>query len=114
MGQELAASTVHSYQQVLKQVVGDAEQGLDRQLLPLQSEDDALELFGHLRLVEGSNGRTLRWSKVRTLKAALDKYHARLGVESPLTLWPTRFKAFWRGFAKDCVHSNVGKQPAQF
>ena len=73
-----------------------------------------MELFGHLRLVEGSNGRTLHWSKVRTLKAALDKYHARLGVDSPLTLWPTRFKAFWRGFAKDCVHSNVGKQPVQF
>ena len=114
LGQELAASTVHSYQQVLKQVVGEAELGLDKQLLPLQSEDDALELFGHLRLVEGSHGRTLHWSKVRTLKAALDKYHARLGVDSPLSLWPSRFKAFWRGLAKDCVHSNVGKQPVPF
>ena len=46
LGQELAASTLSSYQQVLDSTVRAAEAALQKSLLPFRSEDDVLEFLG--------------------------------------------------------------------
>ena len=84
LSNDLADSTLKSYQQVLASTVTAAEMALNKPLLPLEHDDDVLELFGFLRLRDGDG---LHWSKVRTLRAALTKYHERLGVLSPFDEW---------------------------
>ena len=97
LGQEIAAPTLSSYQQVLDNTVRAAEAALQKSLLPLRSEDDVLELFGYLKV---QDGESLHWSGVRSLRAALGKYHERLLLQSPFDSWSPRLRAFWRGLEK--------------
>ena len=92
---------------MLASTVTATEKALNKSLLPLE-HDDVLELFGFLRLRDGDG---LHWSKARTLRAALTKYHERLGVPSPFDEWSPRLRAFWRGLEKDCIQSGSGKEP---
>ena len=111
LAHDLAGSTLNTYQQVLSSSVAAAESALHKSLLPLETDDDVMELFGFLRLRDGEG---LHWSEVRSLRAALSKYHERLGAPSPFDDWSPRLRAFWRGLEKDCVHSGSGKEPVAF
>ena len=111
LGQEVALSTLVSYQQVLDSTITAAEAALQRSLLPLRSEDDVLDLFSFLKVQDGEK---LHWSKVRSLRSAFAKYHDRLSLPSPFDDWSPRLRAYWRGLAKDCVHTGSGKVPVAF
>ena len=104
LGQSLASSTMSLYQAVLSKSIQAAEAALHTKFLPLATEDDCVQLFGHLKVQDGS---ALHWAKVRTLKAAICQWHARHSLASPFDKWTPRLRAFWTGLAKLCLHSGA-------
>ena len=111
LGQEVALSTLKSYQSVLSSVVRAAEAELQEELLPISSEEQLLKIFGFLSMTEGT---ALQWAKVRTLRAALIKYHVRLLLPSPFDSWTPRLRGFWKGLHNKRTHSGPGKEPVDF
>ena len=110
LSKDLAPSTMSSYQAVLNSTVKAAERDLDTRLLPLDEESKFLQLFGYMRVQD----QTLHWSRVRTLRAAVQKWHATNAQPCVLDAWTPQMRAFWSGLSKSCVHTGPGKQPIDF
>ena len=70
---ELAASTIKTYDSVLREVA-EAEAHLQMDILPMVDEQQFLALFGHF--LHEHQG-VVKWSRFRTLKAALVHWHRR-------------------------------------
>ena len=111
LAQDLAPSTLSVYQSTLNSVVGPAEAQLGITLLPLSDEDKCMQLFGFLK---ASSAGPLHWSRVRVLKAALLQWHQRRDQRCIFDAWAPRLRAFWKGLARQCTHSNIGKEPVSF
>ena len=107
LSKECADSTIKTYESLIAQEVGQAEQALDTLLLPLDTEDKFLALFGWIL----KNNADIKWSRVRSLRSALIKYHARRGQPSILTEWSPKMTALWAGLSKSAKHDSKGKDP---
>ena len=108
-GNELADSTLKTYDSVLQEVV-EASEYLQRDLLPMTEEAQFFLCFGHLK-----NKRTqLKWSKVRSVRSALLHWHHRRHTKCVLDAWSPTMAGFWDGLSKSCGHESVGKQPIPF
>ena len=107
----LAGSTVATYESSLRSTVASAESALDKSFLPLTDEDSFFELFGFLQFQDGEH---LHWSKVRAVKAAIQKWHDTRGLQCVLQTWSERMRAFWTGLSKGCIHSSTAKDPISF
>ena len=56
----------------------------------------------------------LRWAKVRTVRAAVLKWHERRQLTSILQDWTPRVRAVCSGFKKQRKHAGNGKEPVSF
>ena len=106
----LAPSTVSSYEAALRATIPEAEQALDKTSLPLQDENSLFELFGFLQV---RDAESLHWTRVRTLRAAIIKWHAIRGVTCIFDSCAERMRAYWTGLSKGCTHSSVGRSPSR-
>ena len=97
---ELAASTVQSYDSILRVEVGDAADQLQTELLPMIEEAQFQALFGAVLAKHGP--KTLHWSRVRALKSALIHWHKRRHTQCVFDQWTPSTTAFWNGLARQC------------
>ena len=108
---DVKPKTVDRYQGVIQATFVPAEGELSMRLLPMDSEDKFLALFGHLRLRRGAE---LRWSYVRLVKAAILKWRRRSNEACVLDEWSDAMRLFWAGFKRQCNHAGMGKAPVEF
>ena len=73
----------------------------------MDSETKMYALFGHLKVLHGDD---LKWSRIRSRKAAFPKWHARSGDHFVFAIWTPKMRTFWHELEKRCKHSNMGKQ----
>ena len=104
------SSTLRTYESLLKKEVGLAEDELQTSLLPLDSEQKFLALFGWLL----TNEPLIKWTRVKALKAALTKYHSLNKQPCILGDWTQPMSAMWAGMSKMAVHSSSGKVAIPF
>ena len=71
---DLAASTVKSYESLIRHEIGLASTQLNVDLLPMVTEAQFSAFFGSLLVTHKDD---LKWSKVRSIKAALIQWHKR-------------------------------------
>ena len=107
---ENAESTIKAYESLIAQEVGQAQQALDTLLLPLDVEDKFLALFGWIL----KNNAEIKWSRIRSLRSALMKYHVRRGEPCILDEWSPKMAALWAGLSKTAKHDGKGKDPIDF
>ena len=105
-----APSTILSYESILNKEVGEAQNLLDTILLPLDSEQKFLALFGFLK----ANSTELKWSRVQALKSALVKFHDRNNSYCIFSDWTPRMQAMWTGLSRSSAHASKGKDPIEF
>ena len=105
-----APSTIKTYESLVNQEVGPAQLALDTVLLPLNSEDRFLALFGWIY----KNNQEIKWSRVRALKAALTKYHTQHAFTTILSAWTPKMAAMWKGLSRLTSHEVNGKEPIDF
>ena len=114
-----ADSSVRLYNSILDRIIPAAEAASGIKILPCDSDEQFIALFSH-HLVSNSSGpgpvnaigdRSVRWSSVRTLRAALSAWHASRGIGSALDAWTPRMLAFWAGLKRKAVHSVTNKAP---
>ena len=106
---ELATSTLKTYDSALQEV-HEAAEFLQRDLLPMTDEAQFLLCFGHIKTKHAQ----LKWSKIRTVRAALLHWHHRRHTKCILDNWSPTMAGFWNGLSKSCGHDSVGKQPIPF
>ena len=109
MQDELASSTVASYESVIKNEVANASHALDIDILPMVTEAQFFALFGALK---AAHGEQLRWSRVRVLKTALVHWHKRRFTQCVFDSWTAPMSAFWNGLSRNCLHDSIGKVPS--
>ena len=78
LSKQNSESTINSYEAIIKQEVGGIQVAFDIFLLPLDSEDKFLALFGWMYSINSE----IKWSRIRSLKSVLIEHHVRRG-ESP-------------------------------
>ena len=105
-----APSTIAAYESILNKEVGEAQVKLNTTLLPLDTEEKFLSLFGYLKV----SNPELKWSRVRSLKSALVKYHIRNDVDCIFNNWTPLMQALWTGMSRSSVHTAKGKEPIEF
>ena len=81
---ELAASTLTAYQAALWREVPASEQSAGYRLLPMDSEHKFLQMYGGML---ARYGQDLHWTKVRTVRAAILKWHERNGFSEVMVEW---------------------------
>ena len=67
-------------------------------------------MFGFLK----NNSPELKWSRVKALKSALTKWHARNGEFCIFESWTAVMRALWTGISRSAFHSSQGKGPIAF
>ena len=105
-----APTTINTYESLVNQEVVPAQLALDSVLLPLNSEDRFLALFGWMY----KNNPEVKWGRVRALKAALVNYHTQHALSSILASWTPKMAALWKGLSRLASHEVSGKDPIDF
>ena len=106
---ELAASTLKAYDTALQEVL-EAANSLKTVLLPMTSELQSFQCFGYLK----SKHSDLKWSRVRTVRAAIMHWHKRRFTTCILDAWTSTLAGFWNGLSQSCSHASSGKRTHQF
>ena len=107
---DLAVNTIKTYEALIKTEVAEVSAKLQIDFLAMITEGQFTTVFGAL-LVSHQEG--LRWSRVRSLKAALTQWHRRRQQTCVFDNWTSSMTAFWNGLAKQCSHDTQGKEPIQ-
>ena len=110
LGKQNSPSTISNYESILSKEVGDAEKYLATTLLLLDTEFKFLSLFAFVRYKNAD----LKWSRVRSLKSALAKYHSRKKLKSVLDEWTPPMAAMWAGLSRMANHDTKGNEPIDF
>ena len=110
LSRQNAVSTMATYDSLLNSMVGEAQKRLQTSLLPLDTEDKFISLFGFIK----SNEAELKWTRVKSPKSALIKYHTRSALPCIFDQWTPLMGAFWTGLSKSCLHTACGKEPLLF
>ncbi len=110
LGNQNTKTTILTYETLIRKEVMPAEVQLETTLLPLDSEDKFLTLFGWLL----ANNPDIRWSRVRALKTALVKHHSRNNLPCILESWSPKMSALWAGLSRAASHEIRGKEPIEF
>ena len=114
-----APATLRTYNSLLDSVIPSAEASLGLRLLPLDSDQKFIALFSHL-LVTASSGpgptnsagaRSVRWSYVRSVRAAITSWHSSRDLPSVLDVWTPRMLDFWVGLKRRAIHHVTNKLP---
>ena len=58
--------------------------------------------------------RSVRWSYIRSVRAAIAAWHSSRGLPSALDAWTPRMLAFWEGLKRRSVHAVTNKSPLSF
>ena len=111
LDKELAASTLTTYNALLENEVQVAERNYKTKLLPMSTE---AQFFGLFAVMKARRGEDLHWSRVRGVRAAVAKWHARNEVPCVMDVWLPKMVAFWNGLSRNCRHDTVGKEPVKF
>ena len=108
---DLAASTIKTYESLISHEVGLASKNLNIDLLPMITEAQFSAFFGSFLVTHKDE---LKWSKVRSLKAALVQWHKRRQQKCIFDAWTPTMVALWNGLARHSSHGTRGKGPISF
>ena len=108
---DLAASTIKTYESLISHEIGLASKNLNIDLLPMITEAQFSAFFGSLLVTHKDD---LKWSKVRSLKAALVQWHKRRQQKCIFDAWAPTMVALWNGLARHSSYSTRGKDPISF
>ena len=119
MGSAKANSTTRVYNSILDKIVPSAESGSGMRLLPCESDEQFIVLFSHVLLsfssglgpLNADGEKSIRWSYVRSARAALAAWHESRGMPSILDSWAPRMRSFWAGLKRRAVHTVANKEP---
>ena len=119
MESPLADGTMRTYQSVLTNLIPDSERELGCKLLPMDTEQKFMLTFGcamvkYAKTVDPrfEGVKSVKWQMIKTIKAAIDLWHATHGVKSVMTeQWSTQMGVFWKGMKKRAVHTTKPKDP---
>ena len=119
MASSKATSTNVVYNGILDKIIPPAESGSGIRLLPCETDEQFIVLFSHLLITStlgsgpvNSNGeKSIRWSYVRSARAALAAWHDSRGVSCVLDSWSPRMCSFWEGLKRRAVHTVTNKTP---